>query len=166
MESRDPVEQAAARRRRELDQRIEELHARNAQLAATLLDGAASETHAGSSLTQVTRAEELARLAGQRAIEATRRAAAMYLNSATAHERASRMHILLAENGAEDAGQHRQRAREHLQLAAQDRATARAMTGGRRAGPPGHGAGEAGAGDRAGNEADDRAGDGRGSGHE
>ena len=158
MQRSDPVQQAAARRRRELDQRIEELHARNAQLAATLLDGPASETHAGSSLAQVTRAEELARLAGQRAIEATRRAAAMYLNSATAHERASRMHTLLAENGATDAGQHRQRAREHLELAAQDRATAQAMTGGRQAGAPGHGAGEAGAGDRDSDDAGDRAG--------
>ena len=137
MERSDPVQQAAERRRRELDQRIEELHERNARLAAVLVDAPAPAGHTGSSQAQVSRAEELARLAGQRAIEATRRAAAMYLNSATAHERASRMHTLLAENGASDPEQHRQRAREHLQLASQDRATARAMTGGREPGQPG-----------------------------
>ena len=80
------------------------------------------------------RAEELARLASQRAVEATRRAAAMYLNSATAHERAARMHTLLADNGSQDAAGHRQRAREHLQLAAADRAVAQTMAGGHEAG--------------------------------
>ena len=134
MERSDPVQEAAARRRVELDQRIEELHARNAELTAILVERPAVRSHAGSSQDQVARADELARLAAQRAIEATRRAAAMYLNSATAHERAARMHTLLADNGASDAERHRRRAQEHLQLASQDRATAQAMTGGR---PPG-----------------------------
>ena len=131
MERSDPVQQAAARRRVELDQRIEELHSRNAELTAILVQRPAGQGRAGSSQDQVARADELARIANRRAIEATRRAAAMYLNSATAHERAARMHTLLADNGAGDADQHRHRAQEHLQLASQDRTTAQAMTGGR-----------------------------------
>jgi phage-related minor tail protein len=122
---------AAARRRAELDQRIQELHQRNRQFGAFPAGRPAQDRRVtGSSRAQVRRAEELARLASERAIEAIERAATMYLNAATAHERAARMHNLLADNGATGAGEHRSRAREHLQLAAEDRATASAIARG------------------------------------
>lgn len=134
MERIDAARDAAVRRRAELDRRIHELHERNRQLTTSLIDGPA-DTHGGSSPEQVRRAEELARLAGDRAAEAARRAAAMYLHAATAHERAARMYTMLAEAGTANAGEHRERAREHLRLAAADRASAEAIAA--RQGPGG-----------------------------
>lgn len=124
---------AAARRGAELDERIRELHERHHELTAILLNGRAGGS--GSSQEQVRRAEELATLASIRAAEAVSRAAARYLRSADAHERAARMHTLLTETGAGDIEKHRARASEHLQRAAGDRAAASAITGRQQ---PGH----------------------------
>jgi hypothetical protein len=128
MDGTDPGRPAPARRLEELSQRIQELHERNTEIA-TMRAGSRTPD-AGSSQEQVRRAEELASLASERAAEAARRAAAMYLSSATAHERAARMHLLLADTGAGDHEDHRHRAQRHLQLAAQDRAVARHHGGG------------------------------------
>lgn len=126
MEGRQDARDAAARRRAELDERIRELHERNQELATILMNGG-PVGRPGSSREQVRRAEELARLASRRAAEAAARAEAMYLNSADAHERAARIHTLLAETGTGDTERHRARAREHLQQAAEDRNAAGAM---------------------------------------
>ncbi|MBO0777191.1 MAG: hypothetical protein J2P34_12850 [Actinobacteria bacterium] len=127
MEGIDSARQATARRREELDRRLQELHQRNHELA-TMLMGRRTDHGPGSSPEDVRRAEELARLASHRAIEAGERAGAMYLHSAQAHERAARMHAMLADTGSADAGRHRERAEEHLRLAAQDRASASELT--------------------------------------
>lgn len=112
-------------RRAELDRRIQELHARNGQLA-DLLGGArdGDRAQAGSSPAQVERAEALAALAADRADEASRRAGAMRLHAAEAHERAARRREVLAESGVPDAAEQRDRARRHRQQAAADRAAA------------------------------------------
>jgi hypothetical protein len=132
MDGTESVREAAARRRAQLDQRIQELHRRSRQFGGfpATSQPARDRQVTGSSRAQVRRAEELARLAAERAIEAANRAATMYLSAATAHERAARMHNLLADSGGPGAGEHRSRAREHLQLAAGDRAAASAMARG------------------------------------
>jgi hypothetical protein len=137
MEGSDSAREAAARRRAELDRRIRELHERNHELA-TLLMGTGSG-RGGSSPEQVRRAEELAKLASGRAADAARRAAAMYAHSATAHERAARMHLLLAEAGTGDVSAHKERARLHMRRAAEDRASAEALVTGSTPEEPGGG---------------------------
>lgn len=124
MEGIDSARQAAARRREELDHRLQELHQRNHELATMLISRQNDHGDGWSSPEQASRAEGLAKLANQRAIEATQRAAEMYLHSAVAHERAARMHAMMAGPGAAEADRHRERAEEHMRLAAQDRACA------------------------------------------
>jgi hypothetical protein len=140
MEGSDSAREAAARRRAELGRRIRELHERNHELTSLLMGTEAGR--GGSSPEQVRRAEELARLASGRAAEAASRAAAMYAHSATAHERAARMHLLLADAGTEDAGAHRELAQQHLQRAAEDRASAAALATGGHPDEPGAGQGQ------------------------
>ncbi len=113
-----------AERRTELDERIRHLHERNAELAGTGI-GDSGERAVGSTPDQVARAEQLARVANQRALEASRRAAMMRLHAASAHERAARLHDLLADAGAEsDPGRHREKAAVHRRQAREDRAAA------------------------------------------
>jgi hypothetical protein len=116
----------AARRRKELEDRIRELHQRNGQLAAALAEGrpSADGEHAISTLAKVRRAEELTRVAVQRAAQVARQAGAMHIRAAEAHDRAARMHELLADAGVADADAHRDKAAQHRQHAATDRATA------------------------------------------
>ena len=114
-----------ARRSVELDARIRGLHERNAQLSASPSPPDLESRKAiGSSATQVAKAEALAKMANLRALEATRRTALMRLHAASAHDRAARLHELLADTGQGDVQEHRERAAEHRQLAREDRVAA------------------------------------------
>jgi hypothetical protein len=123
-----------------LEARIRDLHERNAQLTAGF--GAPHDEGrgaVGSTPEQVARAESLARAANQRALEASRRAAMMRLHAASAHERAARLHELLAGAGGDGTEQHRQQASVHRQGASDDRAAADAIFRSLRIEPPGGG---------------------------
>lgn len=142
MDGIDIAREAAARRRAELDRRLQELHARNSELTSLLMSGGTNRGQLGSSAAQLRRAEELAGQARAHAIEAASRTAEMYSHSADAHERAARLHSLLAETGpAADAAGHRQREQDHLRLAAADRAAAAAVADAHRSPPGGTSAG-------------------------
>lgn len=91
----------------------------------------------GSTLSQVAKAEALVRLANMRALEATRRTALMRIHAATAHDRAARLHELLADTGQGDVREHRKRATEHWQQAREDRAAAERIFRSHHAEPPG-----------------------------
>jgi len=78
----------------------------------------------GSTPNQVAKAEALARMANLRALEATRRTALMRLHAASAHDRAARLHELLADTGQRDVQEHRERAAAHRRMAREDRAAA------------------------------------------
>jgi len=126
-----------ARRSVELEARIRDLHERNAQLlaspAAPDLEGRRA---LGSTLSQVAKAEALARLANMRALEATRRTALMRIHAASAHDRAARLHELLADTGQGDVPEHRERAAVHRRLAREDRAAAERIFQSYHAEPP------------------------------
>jgi len=62
-----------------------------------------------------------------RADEAMRRTASMRFHAASAHDRAARLHELLAEAGQGDVQEHRERAAKHRQQARDDRAAAAGM---------------------------------------
>jgi len=104
-----------ARRSGELGVRIRDLHERNAQLSARFSppDGAehwAEHRAVGSTAAQAAEAEVQARTASLRASEALRRAAAMCVHAARAHDRAADLHELLAEAGHGNVAEHRARA--------------------------------------------------------
>ena len=81
----------------------------------------------GSTPDQVAKARALARIANVRAFEAMKRTATMRLHAASAHDRAARLHELLAEAGQGDIEEHRERAAWHRQQAGEDRAAATRM---------------------------------------
>ena len=112
------------RRSAELDARIRDLHERNAQLSAGSGVGLEAGRTAGSTPAQVAKARALAGMASTRALEAIRRTAMMRLNAASAHDRAARLHDMLADAGRGDVAQHRERAALHRQQAGEDRAAA------------------------------------------
>jgi hypothetical protein len=90
----------------------------------------------GSTLSQVAKAEALARVANMRALEATRRTALMCVHAATAHDRAARLHELLADTGQGDVREHRERGAVHRRLAREDRAAAERIFSSHHAEPP------------------------------
>ena len=113
------------RRSVELGARIRDLHERNAELSANPGPPDLETRKAvGSTLSQVAKAEALARMANLRALEATRRTALMRLHAASAHDRAARLHELLADTGQSDVQKHRARAAAHRRQAREDRAAA------------------------------------------
>ena len=81
----------------------------------------------GSTQDQVAKARALASMANLRAFEAVKRTAAMRLQAASAHDRAARLHELLAEAGQGDIRAHQDRAAEHRQQARDDRAGSATM---------------------------------------
>jgi hypothetical protein len=113
------------RRSAELGARIRDLHERNAQLSVGFgpPDFEGRRT-VGSTPDQVAKARAAARMASLRALEAVQRTATMLHHAATAHDRAARMHEMLAEASNGDAGEHRDRAATHRRLAREDRAAA------------------------------------------
>lgn len=114
-----------ARRSVELDARIRGLHERNAQLSANPgPPDRESRKAVGSTPSQVAQAEALAKMANMRALAATRRTALMCFHAASAHDRAARLHELLADTGHGDVREHRERAAAHRQQAREDRAAA------------------------------------------
>ena len=114
-----------ARRSVELGARIRDLHERNAELSANPGPPDLETRKAvGSTLSQVAKAEALARMANLRALEATRRTALMRLHAASAHDRAARLHELLADTGQGHVQEHRERAAAHRRHAREDRAAA------------------------------------------
>jgi hypothetical protein len=134
-----PPGREAGRRPRnaELERRIRDLHRRNAQLSVALGAADHGPRAMGSTPDQVARAEQLARLANQRALEASQRAALMMLHAASAHDRAARLHQILADAGQVlAAGDHREKAALHRRLADEDRAAAAVLFGSRRVSPP------------------------------
>jgi hypothetical protein len=133
MERTDPTRERAsswARRSVELDVRIRDLHDRNAQLSARPSPPDLEERRTvGSTPDQVAKARALAGMATMRAFEAMKRTAAMRLKAASAHDRAARLHELLADAGQGDIQAHRERAAAHRQQARDDRAGAARMSG-------------------------------------
>ena len=114
-----------ARRSGELGVRIRDLHERNAQLSAGFgPPGLAEHRAVGSTPDQAAKASALARTASLRALEALQRMAMMRLHAASAHDRAARLHELLAEAGRGDVADHRERAALHRRQAGEDRAAA------------------------------------------
>ena len=111
-----------ARRSGELGVRIRDLHERNAQLSAGFGPPDLAERRAvGSTPEQAAKAQALARTASLRALEALQRTATMRVHAASAHDRAARLHELLAEAGHGDVSEHRERAAAHRRLAREDR---------------------------------------------
>ena len=114
-----------ARRSSELGVRIRDLHERNAQLSAGFGPPDLGERRAvGSTPDQAAKARALARTASFRALEALQRMAVMRVHAAGAHDRAARLHEMLAEAGHGDVGEHRERAATHRRQAGEDRAAA------------------------------------------
>jgi hypothetical protein len=114
-----------ARRSGELGVRIRDLHERNAELSAGSGRPDPAERRAvGSTPDQAAKAQALARTASLRALEALQRMATMRVNAASAHDRAARLHELLAEAGHGDVAEHRERAAEHQRQAHEDRSAA------------------------------------------
>ena len=140
MDSSDPARELAAtwtRRSAELDARIRDLHQRNAQLLAGFGPPGLEENRAvGSTPEHVAKARLAARMASMRALEAFQRAAMKYLHAASAHDRAARLHELLADANSGDVGEHRDRAVLHHRLAREDRAAADAVFRSRHVQPP------------------------------
>ena len=125
------------RRSVELDARIRDLHQRNAQLSANSgPPDLESRKAVGSTMSQVAKAEALAKMANLRALEATRRTALMRLHAASAHDRAARLHELLADTGHGNVQEHRERAAAHRQLAREDRAAGERIFRSYHADPP------------------------------
>jgi hypothetical protein len=114
-----------ARRSGELGVRIRDLHERNAQLSAGFGPPDLAEHRAvGSTPDQAAKAQALARTASLRALEALQRMASMRVHAASAHDRAARLHELLAKAGDGDVSEHRERAETHRRQAREDRAAA------------------------------------------
>jgi len=111
-----------ARRSVELAVRIRDLHERNAQLSAGFGPPDLADRQAvGSTPDQAAKAEALARTASWRALEALQRMAVMRVHAASAHDRAARLHELLAEAGWGDVTEHREQAATHRRHAREDR---------------------------------------------
>ena len=128
MESTDRARERATswtRRSAELDARIRDLHERNAQLSVGF-GPADFERHrtVGSTPDHVARARAAAAMASMRALEALQRTVTMRLHAANAHDRAARLHELLADANSGDVQEHRDRAATHRRLAREDRAAA------------------------------------------
>jgi hypothetical protein len=105
--------------------RIRDLHERNAQLTVGFGPPDLAERRAvGSTPDQAAKARALARTATLRALEALQRMATMRMHAAGAHDRAARLHDLLAEAGHGDVADHRDRAATHRRQAREDRAAA------------------------------------------
>ena len=105
--------------------RIHDLHERNAQLWAGSGRSDLAEYRAvGSTPDQAAKARALVGTASVRALQALRRMARMRIHAASAHDRAARLHELLAEAGRGDVVEHRERAALHRQGAREDRAAA------------------------------------------
>jgi hypothetical protein len=66
-------------------------------------------------------------MASLRAEEALRRTATMRLHAASAHDRAARLHELLADANSGDVQDHQDKAATHRRLADEDRAAADAI---------------------------------------
>jgi len=125
------------RRSVELGARIRDLHERNAELSAIPRPpDLESRKAVGSTPSQVAKAEALAKMANLRALEATRRTALMRLHAASAHDRAARLHELLADTGHSDGQEHRERAAVHRRQAREDRAAAERIFRSHHADPP------------------------------
>ena len=125
-----------ARRSVELSVRIHDLHERNAQLSAGFRPPDFAERRAvGSTPAQVAKARAQAKAASLRALEAIQRMALMRLHAASAHDRAARLHELLADAGRGDVADHRERAAAHRRQAGDDRAEADRIFRARFAGP-------------------------------
>lgn len=90
----------------------------------------------GSTPDQAAKAKALAKMANMRAVEAMKRTAALRLHAARAHDRAARLHELLADAGQGDVQEHRERAAAHRQEALEDRVGAARMFGSQPAEPP------------------------------
>ena len=100
------------RRSGELGVRIRDLHERNAQLSAGFGPPDLTDHRAvGSTPDQAAKARALARTASLRALESLQRMAMMRVHAASAHDRAARLHELLAEAGHGDIAEHRERRR-------------------------------------------------------
>jgi hypothetical protein len=113
----------------ELAARIRDLHERNAQLpGGSGPPGFERRRTAGSTPAQVAKARTAARIAGMRALQSLQRAAAMRLNAASAHDRAARLHDMLADADSGNVQDHRDRAVTHRQLAREDRDAADAVS--------------------------------------
>lgn len=116
------------RRSAEVDQRLRDLHERNAQLLAGSGPPDLEERRAaGSTPEQVAKARAAAKMASMRALEAFQRAAVVRLHAASAHDRAARLHELLADANSGDVQEHLDSAAMHRQLAREDRAAADAI---------------------------------------
>ena len=114
-----------AQRSDELDARIRDLHERNAQLSAGFGPPDLTDRRAvGSTPDQAAKARALARTASLRALESVQRMAIMHVHAASAHDRAARLHELLAEASHGDIAEHRERAAVHRRQAREDRAAA------------------------------------------
>jgi hypothetical protein len=114
-----------ARRSGELGVRIRDLHERNAQLLAGFGPPHPAERRAvGSTRDQAAKAQALAKTATLRAFEALQRTAIMRVHAASAHDRAARLHEILAEAGHGDVAEHQERAAAHRRQAGEDRAAA------------------------------------------
>jgi hypothetical protein len=113
------------RRSVELEARIRDLHERNAQLSAGFGPPDLEERRAsGSTLDHVAKARAAARMSNIRALEAIQRTAMMRLHAASAHDRAARLHEMLADANSGDVPEHRDQAATHRRLAREDRAAA------------------------------------------
>ncbi len=114
-----------ARRSGELGLRIRDLHERNAQLwAGSGRSGPAGYRTVGSTPDQAAKARALVGTASLRALQALRRMARTRVHAASAHDRAARLHELLAKAGRGDVAEHRERAALHRREAREDRAAA------------------------------------------
>lgn len=125
------------RRSAELAARIRALHERNAQLAAGFeVPDFEARRRVGSTPDHVAKARAAASMASMRALEALQRTATMRLHAASAHDRAARLHELLADANSGDVREHRDRAAMHRRLADEDRAAADLIVRSQRAAPP------------------------------
>lgn len=140
MESTDWARERATswtRRSVELNARIRDLHERNAQLSAGFgpPDFERRRT-VGSTSDHVAKAIAAATMASMRAQEALQRTAMMRLHAADAHDRAARLHDVLADANSGDVQEHRDRAAMHRQQAREDRAAAETIFRAQHVQPP------------------------------
>jgi len=125
------------RRSAELDARIRDLHERNAQLSAGFGPPDFEERRAtGSTPDHVAKARAAASTASMRALVALQRTAMMRIHAAGAHDRAARLHDMLADANSGDIPDHRDRAAMHRQQARDDRAAAAALLRSQHVQPP------------------------------
>jgi hypothetical protein len=113
------------RRSVELAARIRDLHERNAQLSVGFgSPGFERRGTADSTPDRVAKARAAAGVASMRAQEALQRTATMCLHAASAHDRAARLHEMLADANRGDVREHRDSGAVHRQAAREDRAAA------------------------------------------